>query len=125
MIDACDAKLATHRAALQAGAAPAVVSQWITETQARRVRAGAELRALSKGAGTRMSRDEIAQLVRSISDLAAVIQQAEPEGKAEIYRRLGLRLTYDSGKNKVPAEMTLDQHSHEARGLSVCVRGRT
>ncbi|MBI0382084.1 hypothetical protein JBE27_38925 [Streptomyces albiflaviniger] len=47
-----------------------------------------------------MSRDEIARLVRSISDLAAVIQRAEPEDKAEIYRRLGLRLTYDSGKTK-------------------------
>ena len=72
-----------------------------------------------------MSRDGIARLVRSIKDLAAVVRQAEPEDKAEIYRQLGVRLTYDSGKHKVLAEMRLDQHSHEARGPSVRVRGGT
>jgi len=82
----CDAKLATHRAALEAGADPALVTQWISETQARRARAEAELRTAPEGPGARMSRDEIARLVRSISDLAAVIQQAEDEDKAEIYR---------------------------------------
>ncbi|MET8177728.1 zinc ribbon domain-containing protein [Streptomyces sp. NPDC005336] len=121
----CDTKLATHRAALEAGADPAVVTQWITETQARRARAEAELRASSKGGEGLMSRDEIARLVRSIQDLAAVVRQAEPEDKAEIYRQLGVRLTYDSGKHKVLAEMRPDQHSHEARGLSVRVRGGT
>ncbi|MEV6126238.1 hypothetical protein AB0M05_05330 [Streptomyces violaceusniger] len=35
----CDAKLATHRAALEAGADPTLVTQWIAETQTRRVRA--------------------------------------------------------------------------------------
>ncbi|MDX3229716.1 hypothetical protein [Streptomyces sp. ME19-01-6] len=121
----CDSKLATHRAALESGADPAVVTQWITETQARRARAEAELRASSKTAGARMSRDEIARLVRSIKDLAAVVRQAEPQDKAEIYRQLGVRLTYDSGKHKVLAEMRLDQHSREARELSVRVRGGT
>ncbi|MGW3565515.1 hypothetical protein ACWDSL_16825 [Streptomyces sp. NPDC000941] len=108
-----------------AGADPAVVTQWITETQARRARADAELRASSTGAGTRLSRDEIARLVRSIKDPAAVVRQAEPPDKAEVYRQLGLRLTYDSGKHKVLAEMRLDQHSRETRGLSVRVRGGT
>ncbi|SCF93120.1 hypothetical protein GA0115259_105061, partial [Streptomyces sp. MnatMP-M17] len=32
-------------------------------------------------------------------------------GSAEICRRLGLALTYDSGKQKVLAEMDLNQHS--------------
>ncbi|RSS48682.1 hypothetical protein EF902_04680 [Streptomyces sp. WAC05858] len=40
----CDAKLATHRAALGTGVGPALVTQWISETQARRARAEAELR---------------------------------------------------------------------------------
>lgn len=81
----CDTKLATHRAALEAGADPAVVTQWITETQARRARAEAELRASSKGAGARMPRDEIARLVHPIKDLATVLRQAKPQDKAEIY----------------------------------------
>ncbi|MEV6126237.1 hypothetical protein AB0M05_05325 [Streptomyces violaceusniger] len=45
-----------------------------------------------------MSRDEI----------AAVIQQAEAEDKAEIYRHLGLRLTYAPAQATVRAEVTLD-----------------
>ncbi len=121
----CDAKLATHRAALEAGADPSVITQWITETQARRARAEAELRTVTKDQGARMSRDEIACLVRSIGNLAAVVRQAEREDKAEIYRQLGLTLTYDSGKQKVLAEMDLNQHSSAPRGLPVRVRGGT
>ncbi|MFE4832076.1 hypothetical protein [Streptomyces sp. NPDC056672] len=47
----CDAKLATHRAALEAGADPALITQWITETQAHRARAEAELHTVTKGQG--------------------------------------------------------------------------
>ncbi|MFD9224356.1 recombinase family protein [Streptomyces sp. NPDC060064] len=121
----CDAKLATHRAALEAGADPALVTQWIAETQARKARAVAELRTATHGPGSRMPRDEIARLVRSISDLAAVVRQAEAADKAEIYRQLGLALNYDSGKQKVLVEMNLNQHSGATRGLPVGVRGGT
>ena len=121
----CDAKLTTHRAALEAGADPALVTQWIAETQARKARAVAELRTTTQGPGSRMTRDEIARLVRSISDLAAVVRQAEPRDKAEIYRQLGLALTYDCGKQKVLVEMNLNQHSAATRGLPVGVRGGT
>lgn len=129
----CDAKLATHRAALEAGADPAVVTQWIAHTQARRARAEAELRATSEAPGitrTRMSRDEIARLVDSIKDLAAAVHQAAPEDKTEIYQRLGLTLTYHPGQQKVLAEIDPDQHTmqrmpHDNRGLSVRVRGGT
>ncbi|AQW49292.1 hypothetical protein ACIQPP_16770 [Streptomyces violaceusniger] len=127
----CDAKLATHRAALETGVGPALVTQWISETQARRARAEAELRTASKGPGVRMSRDEIARLVRSISDLAAVIQQAEAEDKAEIYRQLGLRLTYVPAQATVRAEVTLDPNNDKSprstndRGEMVRVRGGT
>ena len=127
----CNAKLVTHRAALEAGADSTLVTQWIAETQARRARAEAEIRTASKGPGARMSRDEIARLVRSISDLAAVIQQAEAEDKAEIYRQLGLRLTYVPAQATVRAEVTLDPtndktpRSTSNRGEMVRVRGGT
>jgi hypothetical protein len=97
----------------------------MAETQARKARAEAELRTTTQAPGTRMTRDEIARLVRSISDLAAVVRQAETRGKAEIYRQLGLVLTYDSGQQKVLVEMNLNQHSVVARRLPVCVRGGT
>ncbi|MFF4951241.1 recombinase family protein [Streptomyces chattanoogensis] len=106
------------------------------ETQARRVRAEADLRAAEAGTGTsgRMTRDEIARLVRSISDLTTVIRQADPQDKAEIYRRLGLQLTYTPGRQSVRVELAPDPHiahndktprSQRDRGEMVRVRGGT
>lgn len=53
------------------------------------------------------------------ADLAAAVRQAKAADKAEIYRRLGLALTYDSGKQKVLVEMNLNQHYATTRGLPV------
>lgn len=53
------------------------------------------------------------------------MRQAEAADKAEIHRRLGLALTYDSGKQKVLVEMNLNQHSSTTHGLPVSVRGGT
>ncbi|WP_326625813.1 MULTISPECIES: hypothetical protein [unclassified Streptomyces] len=72
-----------------------------------------------------MTRAEIARLVRSISDLAAAVRQAEAADKAEIYRHLGLTLVYDSGKHKVLAETSLNQHVATTRRLPFSVRGGT
>ena len=89
-----DRKLAPYRAALDAGADPAVVSGWITETQAARLAAGTHLRALATDQqGQRMSKEEIAPTVSAITGLMRVLEQADPVDKAEIYTQLGLRLT--------------------------------
>ncbi|MET8419449.1 hypothetical protein ACWD7C_36510 [Streptomyces sp. NPDC005134] len=70
-----------------------------------------------------MTRDEIARLVRSISDLADAVRQAAAADKAEIYRHLGLTLAYDSGKHKVLVETSLNQHVATTRRLPFGVRG--
>lgn len=100
----CDSKLATHRAALEAGADPALVSGWIAETQARGAKAAAVLTSTFERPA-RMSREAIGELVRSVSDLAAAVRQAKAEDKAEIYRLLGLRLTYAPNNATVLAEI--------------------
>jgi site-specific DNA recombinase len=41
-----------------------------------------------------MSRDKIARMVAALGDLVAVLRQADPADKAEVYRQLGIRLTY-------------------------------
>jgi hypothetical protein len=87
-----EAQLARYRAACDAGADPAVVAGWIAETQARRARAEQVLRGPRHQ--QRMSRDEIAGLVRTLSDVWATIRDADPADKAEVYRQLGLELTY-------------------------------
>jgi hypothetical protein len=74
---------------------PALVTSWITQTQAERIRAQAQLdQNNNQPAGTRrMSRDEIANLVHALGDIVLALAEADPADKAEVYRQLGLRLT--------------------------------
>jgi DNA invertase Pin-like site-specific DNA recombinase len=96
-----DAEISQYRASLKAGADPAVIGPWIAETQAKKVTAQAEIRAAT---GQRqMNRDDIAAIVAALSDLARVVQDAEPADKAEIYTQLGLLLTYQPERRLVEA----------------------
>jgi hypothetical protein len=54
--------------------------------------------------------------------LAAVIRDADPADKAEIYRGLGLVLTYQPNAQLVRAKAHL---STDPRGVTVGVRGGT
>jgi DNA-binding transcriptional ArsR family regulator len=89
-----DNKLARYRAALEAGADAAVVTGWIAETQAERASAEAELLHAATQALEPMSGVDIAGLVTSLGTLTAVLDDADPADEAEVYRQLGLRLTY-------------------------------
>jgi site-specific DNA recombinase len=53
-----------------------------------------------------MSRHEIRALVDAMGNIAA----ADPEDKAEAYRRLGTRLTYQPAHKTVRAEAPLTNH---------------
>lgn len=86
------AQLARYRAACDAGADPAVVAGWIAETQARRAPGRTGPSGLQRK--QRMTRDEIAALVATLGDIWATLQDADPADKAEVYRHLGLGLTY-------------------------------
>jgi site-specific DNA recombinase len=85
----CDHKLAKYRAALDAGADPAVVAAWITEVTANRATAQAQLSAITPG--RRLTRVEIHALISSAD-------------KAEVYQQLGLRLDYQPESRSVLAE---------------------
>jgi hypothetical protein len=123
MIAECDAKLERYRAALEAGADPSVVTGWIAQAQADRARAHAD--AARYGAGSqsgarRMSREEITALVNEVADAVAVLRQADPADKAEVYRQLGVRLTYR------PETQTVSVQAHVGRppwGNGLCPRG--
>jgi site-specific DNA recombinase len=97
-----DKQLARYRATLDAGGDPAVVARWIAETQAKRALVKQTL--APAGESARMSRDEIADLVRSLGDIFATVRAAHPEDKAEIYRQLGVGLTYQPDEQIVIAE---------------------
>jgi hypothetical protein len=66
-----------------------------------------------------MTHAEIATLVRALGDILTVLRDADPADKAEVYRQLGLRLTYHPQTQTVHAEADLSAH----RGPMGCVRG--
>lgn len=91
----CDRKLARHRAALEAGADPIVVSSWIAEVQRERAVAVAQLtEQQSRKAPARLSGEEIKSLIEAFGGLLRVLRRADPADKAEVYRQLGVSLTY-------------------------------
>lgn len=53
----------------------------------------------------RMSELEIQALVAALGNVRTVIADAEPADKADVYRHLGLKLTYNPGKRTMGAEM--------------------
>ena len=74
------------------------MAAWIAETQAERRPAEQRDRAApAKVTETRdrLSEDEIVALVEEFGDMVTVLRDAEPEHELDIYRNIGLRLTYD------------------------------
>jgi len=104
----CDRKLAQYRAALDAGASPATVATWIAETEAERARYQVGRRQVA--IRPRMSEAEIEAIAGQLTDIARVLRDADPEDKSEIYRQLGLKLTYRPGRQLVQAQITPAQH---------------
>ncbi|MFG2845148.1 recombinase family protein [Kitasatospora sp. NPDC048296] len=98
----CAAKLATHRAALEAGADPKIVAGWMAETQARQ--AAADRARTAPFTDAQPTIDEIAALVRQCSQLAGLVADAEPAEKSAVYRSLGIHLTYDPAKAEIRVE---------------------
>ena len=92
---------------LEAGTDPAVISAWIAEVQTERLAAVVELGRAAGRRSRRLSRDQLAALVNSLGNLLGVLASAAPEHKAEVYRRLGLRLTYDPTHRVVTVESHL------------------
>jgi site-specific DNA recombinase len=102
----CDRKLTRHRAALEAGADPALVTAWIAEVQAERAIAVAALGRRGKAEPSRpkLTRQQIKDLVDGLGGLLAILHEADPDDKAEIYRELGMKLTYDHETETIMAE---------------------
>jgi hypothetical protein len=94
----CVTKLARHRAALEAGADPQIVTGWIADVQAERQALLAELDQTTDvpppAPPARMTSQQIADLVRSLGDIVRALHDADPADRAEVYRQLGLKLTY-------------------------------
>ena len=119
----CDRKLARYRAALDAlgeSADPTVIAGWIAQTQQQRAVAQAQLRNIPRQ--EHMTEADIAALIDEIADHTRALATADPARKADLYGKLGLRLTYHPEKQAVRVEAHLDPAPH---GDLVRVRGGT
>ncbi|MFD2415344.1 recombinase family protein [Amycolatopsis pigmentata] len=114
----CDQALARHRAALEAGADPHLVTRWITETQARRAEALA--RSTGRVDRPRMDKQDIESLVRRLGDIRHTLARADRDDKAQVYRQLRLHATYHPGTRIVRIETTIDP---DGWGYGKCPRG--
>jgi site-specific DNA recombinase len=108
VIAECDRKLSRHRAALEAGADPAVVAGWIAEEQARKAEAEARLRR-APAQRAQLGKEDLAKVIRRLGDLIPVLTEANPVRKAKIYANLGLLLVLYPGDNKVLVKSSSDQ----------------
>lgn len=114
----CDAKLARYRAALEAGTDPALVTVWTGQVQAERATALSRLRPTPTTRA--MSHDEVRALVDGLGSARAVLMRADPDDKAEVYRQVGLQLTYQPDERTMQANIQIDPQSW---GYGVCPRG--
>jgi site-specific DNA recombinase len=112
----CDRKLAQYRAALEAGASPATVAGWIAETEAEKQTYALVMRR--SAVRPRMTEAEIKSVVDKLVDVARVLSTANAEDKSEIFRQLGLKLTYHPGRRIVEAKIEPAPH-----GFFESVRG--
>ncbi|MEV4893541.1 recombinase family protein, partial [Nonomuraea sp. NPDC055795] len=97
----CDRKLARHRAALEAGADPALVASWMKEEQSRKTELEHRLRRLPVKHSQALGRDQLAETLRELGSVVDVLGRAERTRKAKIYAHLGLELTYYPSQHKV------------------------
>jgi site-specific DNA recombinase len=102
-----DTKLARYRAALDAGADPVLVSGWITEVQEQRARIAAEPRPEPRHTPEGLTAEQIIALLDDIGDILTALADADPRDKAQVYRQLGLRLTFGPDTQTARAEIDL------------------
>ncbi|XVQ10460.1 hypothetical protein ACQP1W_49500 [Spirillospora sp. CA-255316] len=121
----CDRKLSRYRQALDAGADLVQVTGWINEATQERARVEAELRAGVHGERVlrreSVSREEIAGLLEETGDLVRVVFEADPLDKAELFKELGLSMTYYPQRHEVEARV-IPEPPHVR---SIGVRGGT
>jgi site-specific DNA recombinase len=96
-----DRKLARHRAALEAGADPAVVTGWIKDVQTAKAEAESRLRLAGPPPTPNLDRDQLAMMIRAMGDMVKVLADADRARKAKVYAGLGLRLTYYPVQSRV------------------------
>ncbi|HZU73751.1 MAG TPA: recombinase family protein [Acidimicrobiales bacterium] len=98
----CDDRLAKYRAALDAGADPAIVARWIADVRRQREEAAAQLDEAPPAPA--LTKAELKAMLLSLKDLAGALRNADPADKAELYAELGIRVRYEPGERVIVAQ---------------------
>ena len=103
-LEDCDCRLARYRSALESGADPTIVTQWIAEVQGDRLRAE---QCIASSSHSILDVDEVRERIEALGPMGPVLKTANPVTKAELYAALSLRLTYRPAQDLVVAEAAL------------------
>ncbi|MER7840911.1 hypothetical protein ABTY98_34700 [Streptomyces sp. NPDC096040] len=94
----CERRLARYQAALEAGADPAVVTQWINAAQQDKEAAQKKLDALptlTRKKQSPLDAQQIREITDSLEDIAQRIRTADAEKKGPLYEALGITINYE------------------------------
>ncbi|WP_431985003.1 recombinase family protein [Streptomyces qinglanensis] len=101
----CERRLAGYRAALDAGSDPALVGQWINETQQDKSAVEQRLRSAQRRRPQDIASEaELETMIRTLGDMKDRLLAADPAEKRPIYEAFGLALTYDERRQAVTVE---------------------
>jgi hypothetical protein len=89
-----EARVRRLQAAIAAGVDPAALVEAINETQAQRETAQVELQHIA--APDAMSSEDIYALIKSLGEIAPLLNHADPALLAQLYEALRLEMTYDA-----------------------------
>ena len=88
----CDDRLGKYRAALDSGADPSVVAEWMSEVQAEKLKAQAV--QVAERPPEALSARSLRSMIEGLGEMAQVLADADPKDKAEVYSALGIEVTY-------------------------------
>ena len=117
-LTACRQKLARDRALLDEDVEPGVVAGWIGEVTAERTLTETRLRDLERTRPV-LSAAEIEETVLALGGLTDVLQRADPELRARLYRQLGLEVVCDPDKRQVRVEIEVCRGTVRVGGASL------
>ncbi|MGW7425056.1 recombinase family protein [Streptomyces sp. NPDC054813] len=118
----CERRLARYRAALEAGADPAVVTQWINAAQQDKEAAQKKLDALptlTRKKQSPLDAQQIREITDSLGDIAQRIRMADTDKKGPLYEALGITISYEHAKRTA----TVRSRPSSAYRQWLCPRG--
>ena len=97
--------LRRYRAALDGGADPLVVGQWINQATATRQAAEARLAELRRQAGQALNSAQVRRLLAQagVDTVAGRLATADHDDRARLYQALGIELVYQPAQRLVAA----------------------